>query len=96
LSRRLYESIALPSTSNIGVFLCFLCWIAMGYRMSRQRSLRGYSQYFLLFTIEASNVLRCKAKAETADQVSNISGKVSAFPLPIFLPSDLKLPEPKL
>jgi hypothetical protein len=27
----------------------FLCWIAMGYRMSRQRSLGGYSPYFLLF-----------------------------------------------
>jgi hypothetical protein len=27
----------------------FLCWIAMGYRMSRQRSLKGYSPYFLLF-----------------------------------------------
>ena len=26
-----------------------LCWIAMGYRMSRQRSLAGYSPYFLLF-----------------------------------------------
>jgi hypothetical protein len=27
----------------------FLCWIAMGYRMSRQHSPRGYSPYFLLF-----------------------------------------------
>ena len=27
----------------------FLCWIAMGYRMSRQASLAGYSPYFLLF-----------------------------------------------
>jgi hypothetical protein len=27
----------------------FLCWIATGYRMSRQRSLGGYSPYFLLF-----------------------------------------------
>jgi hypothetical protein len=27
----------------------FLCWIAMGYRMSCQRSLGGYSPYFLLF-----------------------------------------------
>jgi hypothetical protein len=27
----------------------FLCWIAMGYRMSRQRSLGGCSPYFLLF-----------------------------------------------
>jgi hypothetical protein len=27
----------------------FLCWIAMGYRMSRQCSLGGYSLYFLLF-----------------------------------------------
>jgi hypothetical protein len=27
----------------------FLCWIAMGYRMTRQRSLGGYSPYFLLF-----------------------------------------------
>jgi hypothetical protein len=27
----------------------FLCWIAMGYRRSRQRSLGGYSPYFLLF-----------------------------------------------
>jgi hypothetical protein len=26
-----------------------LCWIAMGYRMSRQNSLAGYSHYFLLF-----------------------------------------------
>jgi hypothetical protein len=26
-----------------------LCWIAMGYRMSRQNSLAGYSPYFLLF-----------------------------------------------
>ena len=26
-----------------------LCWIAMGYRMSRQRALAGYSPYFLLF-----------------------------------------------
>ena len=26
-----------------------LCWIAMGYRMSRQKSLAGYSPYFLLF-----------------------------------------------
>jgi hypothetical protein len=25
-----------------------LCWIAMGYRMSRQNSLAGYSPYFLL------------------------------------------------
>jgi transposase InsO family protein len=27
----------------------YLCWIAMGYRMSRQASLAGYSPYFLLF-----------------------------------------------
>jgi hypothetical protein len=27
----------------------FLCWIAMGYCMSRQRSFGGYSPYFLLF-----------------------------------------------
>jgi hypothetical protein len=27
----------------------FFCWIAMGYRMSRQRSLGGYSPYLLLF-----------------------------------------------
>jgi hypothetical protein len=27
----------------------FLCWIAMGYRMSRQRSFGGYLPYFLLF-----------------------------------------------
>jgi hypothetical protein len=26
-----------------------LCWIAMGYHMSRQNSLAGYSPYFLLF-----------------------------------------------
>jgi transposase InsO family protein len=26
-----------------------LCWIAMGYRMSRQNSLASYSTYFLLF-----------------------------------------------
>jgi hypothetical protein len=26
-----------------------LCWIAMGYRTSRQNSLAGYSPYFLLF-----------------------------------------------
>lgn len=26
-----------------------LCWIAMGYRMSKQQSLAGYSPYFLLF-----------------------------------------------
>jgi hypothetical protein len=27
----------------------FLCWITMGYRMSRQRSLGGYLPYFPLF-----------------------------------------------
>jgi hypothetical protein len=27
----------------------FLCWITMGYCMSRQHSLGGYSPYFLLF-----------------------------------------------
>jgi hypothetical protein len=27
----------------------YLCWIAMGYRMSRQASLAGYLPYFLLF-----------------------------------------------
>jgi hypothetical protein len=36
-------------TFNKQHWCCFLCWIAMGYRMSRQRSLGGYSPYFLLF-----------------------------------------------
>jgi transposase InsO family protein len=36
-------------TFNKQHWCCFLSWIAMGYRMSRQRSLGGYSAYFLLF-----------------------------------------------
>jgi hypothetical protein len=36
-------------TFNKQHWCCFLCWIAMGYRISRQHSLGGYSLYFLLF-----------------------------------------------
>jgi hypothetical protein len=35
--------------SNMHYWDVQLCWIAMGYRMSRQNSLAGYSPYFLLF-----------------------------------------------
>jgi hypothetical protein len=39
----------LPDLQQATLVSPFLCWIAMGYCMSRQRSLGGYSPYFLLF-----------------------------------------------
>ncbi|GAQ91866.1 hypothetical protein KFL_008720010 [Klebsormidium nitens] len=46
-AKRGFESTVSSLTDIIGNR--FLCWIAMGYRMSRQASLAGYSPYFLLF-----------------------------------------------
>jgi hypothetical protein len=43
----------------------FLCWIAMGYHMSHQRSLGGYSPYFVLFgrsPIVGASVIGCPAE----------------------------------
>jgi hypothetical protein len=66
-------------TFNKQHWCCFLFWIVMGYRMSRQRSLGGYSPYFLLFRrwpIVGASVRDVLKKVVDLDSPTLQSGRV--------------------